>query len=452
MIGFLLTTLIFICVLFGVSFAINIHMINVDWEKHRCRPDIMLTAPLYGHDLIENFEFCLKFTFDLQAGGLVFPFYSYFSYFVQILITLLGSINSIRMTFATIVGSFTKIFSEFFSRISALFYAIQGSAFRIKFLMGRIFATMNSIMFIGMSGIKAGQNMGNTTLFKFLDFICFDPDTPVDIEGRGRIAIKDVVAGDIFKGTKDRVTSLFRFLGDGQTMCNLNGCIVSTNHYVLHNGKWIHAADHPAAVPAGEWAGGLTRPLICFNTSTHQFPVNGFVFRDYDETDDGDVATMEYSAGSVNGTPSKTTLNPGDYITCCHPDLQICLKDGSTAPAKDISLGTELSQGKVIGFIQKECTRCCWIDGEAYGIGTLIWRQKERAWRRAGEIVEPVECKPTMFISYMVSPSACIETSKGTMFRDYFEIHQPEMEDAYTKALLPCEFKSNESHMVQAEC
>jgi hypothetical protein len=55
-----------------------------------------------------------------------------------------------------------------------------------------------------------------------------------------------------------------------------------------------------------------------------------------------------------------------------------------------------------------------------------------------------------MFISFMVSPGAMIETENGTMFRDYFEIHQPEMEDAYQEALRATE--SNESHMVYTEC
>jgi hypothetical protein len=408
----------------------------------------MLMAPLYGHNATENLQFCLKYTFDFRVGGFLSPIFSFMAMFVNILVTLLSSINSIRMTFATIVGSFTKIFSEFSSRFKALFYTIQSSAFRIKFLMGRIFAMMNSIMFMGMSGIKAGQNLGNTTLFKFLDFICFDPDTPVDIEKKGRIAIKDVKAGDVFQGTKDRVTSLFRFLGDGQTMCSLRGCVVSTNHYVSYKGKWIHAGDHPEAVHVGEWSGGIERPLICFNTSTHQFPVNGFVFRDYDESDDGDVETMNYVLKSVNGRESKTSLQPGQYSTCCHPDTHIRLLDGSTAPAKSIKLGTRLSQGDVIGLIFKECDKCCWIDGEAYGIGTLVWR--ENGWCRVGDIAPIVHCKPTLFVSYMVNTTACVETGKGTLFRDYFEIHQPEMEDAYTEAL--CGSRPHESHPVQTEC
>jgi hypothetical protein len=449
MLGILLTTIIFISVIFGLSKAMDIHEVKVNWAKYRCRPDVMLTASLYGHNASENLEYCLKNTFDGYAFGFTLPLYSFMGMFVNILVTLLSSINSIRMIFATIVGSFTKIFSEFSSRFKALFYTIQNSAFRIKFLMGRIFATMNAIIFMGMSGIKAGQNLGNTTLFKFLDFICFDPDTPVEIEGRGTIAIKDVVIGNVFKG-KHRVTSLFRFWGDGQTMCKLGNCIVSTNHYVLYKNRWIHAADHPDAERIEPWAGGIERPLICFNTNTHTFPVGGYTFRDYDESDNGDLETMKYVMKCLNRGEEETTVKAGDYTTCCHPDTEILLEDGSTTPAKEIRLGERLSQGQVIGLIKKECTTCCWINGEAYGVGTTVWVDMERKWRRAADISPIVSCNPTIFISYMVSPGATIETKVGTLFRDYFEIHQPEMEDAYTNVLRG--EPDSESHTVQTEC
>jgi hypothetical protein len=80
----------------------------------------------------------------------------------------------------------------------------------------------------------------------------------------------------------------------------------------------------------------------------------------------------------------------------------------------------------------------------------MIWVEKERKWRRAGDISPIVPCKPSIFMSYMVSPGATIETKAGTLFRDYFEIHQPEMEDAYAKVL--CGEADSESHMVQTEC
>ena len=242
-----------------------------DWGKYRCRPDVMLMADYYGHNSTKNMEFCLKSGFDFRSIGAVLPFYSYLKSFVDVLMNMLSSLNSIRLTFATIVGSVTNIFSEFSSRIKSLFFNIQVTAIRMKMLMGRIFATLYSIIFMGLAGIKATTNFGNTFLFKFLDVFCFDPDTIVLIK-TGPKKIRNVVIGDTFVGG-EKVTAIFQFKADGQTMVDLGGITVSTNHYVLYNNHWIKASSHPDAKPVANWSGGEERPLICLNTDTHSFPI-----------------------------------------------------------------------------------------------------------------------------------------------------------------------------------
>jgi hypothetical protein len=146
MLGFLLTTLIFIGILVGFSKLADVDKITKNWDKYRCRPDVMIMAGFYGHDATENMEFCLKHGFDERAKAAIGPFYTYLKDFVNILLTMLASINSIRMIFATIVGSVTKVFSEFSGRLQVLFQRIQMSAIRLKFLMGRVFGTMYSVM------------------------------------------------------------------------------------------------------------------------------------------------------------------------------------------------------------------------------------------------------------------------------------------------------------------
>jgi hypothetical protein len=192
MLGFLLTTLIFIGVLVGFQKLLNVEKIKKNWEQYRCRPDVMLMAGLYGHDASENLEYCLKNGFDKRASNVIGPFYTYLSSFTGVLLTFLSNINSLRMTFATLVGSVSQVFSEFSQRMQALLYRFQTSAIRIRFLMGRVFATMYAIIFMGVSGIRATTNFGNTFLFKFLDTFCFDPDTRVEIDVKGEIPIKDV--------------------------------------------------------------------------------------------------------------------------------------------------------------------------------------------------------------------------------------------------------------------
>lgn len=448
MLGFLLTTLIFIGVLVGFSKLADFDKVKQNWEKYRCRPDVMIMADYYGHDATENMEFCLKNGFDERAKSAIGPFYTYLKGFVEVLMTMLNSINSIRMIFATIVGSVTQVFSEFSGRIQALFYRIQMTAIRLKFLMGRVFATMYAVVFMGMAGIKATQNFGNTFLFKFLDTFCFDPDTQVEIKGKGKIPISLVTLGDEFMGG-ERVTSTFQFNADGQPMVSLprsfvtsedsedTPIIVSTNHYVLHKGKWIKAADHPDALPVADWAGGVTRPLICFNTTTNSFPIGPYIFRDYDETEAGDEAAMEMAMSMLNGKKDTSKPVTKGSTMACSADTMICLKDSVfPVPASSIKLGSWVTHGQVVGIVKKECSEACLYYGERFAPATAVWCEKTNMWRRVSQF-NPVFTlpEPEIFYSFVITPSASIQTEVGTIFRDYVEVHSPDLELPYAASI-----------------
>ncbi len=434
--GLFILTLIFIGIIVGFSRFVDIQEVKSNWPKYRCRPDVMLMANLYGHDANENLEFCLKNGFDERAGKAMGPFYTFMAKFVGILITLLDSINSIRLTFATIVGTASKIFSEFSMRIRAFLYRIQVVALRIKYLMGRITATMTSLLFMGVSGIKATQNFGNTFLFNFLDTFCFDPETPVSIVSKGIIPIKDVKIGDVFTKGGDKVTSIFQFFADGQDMVKLGkNIIVSTNHYLLHKGKWIQARDHPEATPITPWSGGFEKPIICLNTNTHQFSVGNYIFRDYDETEEADYETMKHVLQSLNNKATEIT-NYINYHTCCHKNTLIKLDNNISIPAFSVKLGDTLQTGTVVGVVKKEISEVCEYKNTLLTPGTAVWHEEEQKWRRVSDLcsVRTLDTSE-QFYSFIVSPSACIETASGVIFRDYLEVHSPDTERVYTEKL-----------------
>jgi hypothetical protein len=452
MLGFTLFTIGFLFALFGIQKFIDIENIKRNWEKYRCRPDVMLMADFYGHDSTENLNFCLKSMFDLQSAGVTGPFYTYLAQFTSILSVFLNSINSIRMTFATIIGTITQVFQEFSNRIKALMYRIQYTAIRIRFLMSRVFATMFSIVFMGMSGIKAAQNFSNTFLFKFMDTFCFDPDTPIRIFGRGggliTVPIRDVVIGDVLE-EGGRVTSTFQFAADGQEMIILpGGILVSTNHYVRHELNWIQARDHPLAQPAPDWSGGTERPLICLNTTTNTFRIGDFLFRDYDETSAGDRDTMSAVLSALNGRPTACDPEVMCSQMACGPEVGLRLANGEVLPAAEIVLGTKLSHGTVVGIVEKEVDTVVEIQGERFAGGTSLWDSDRRRWRRgASWMAASLLQAPQTFYSFVITPSATLETAAGTMFRDYVEIHDPTFEESYASAL-----KGQSEAQSTAEC
>ena len=410
--------------------------VSKNWPKYRCNPSVMPFASFYGHDTTENLNFCLTGMMNSEMAGALSPVFKILATFLGTITTLVTVANSIRLEMATFMGGINTIFQNFTDRFVQLSSNIRTSAQRIRMLMGRIYGTFFSMIFMSMSALRATQNFGNTFLFKFLDTFCFDPDTQVNIVGRGVIPVKDVKLGDVFS-TGSKVTARFSFLADGQPMVELPGnIVVSTNHYVQYKNKWVRADKHPQAKQTDCWSGGSQRPLICFNTNDHKIPVGNFVFLDYDETSAADQETMSWVDSTLNAK-KQFHVRSFEYSTLFAPSSQVKLKSGENVLASDIELGTDLSFGKVIAVIRKKSRHFCETNsGDLVSPGLLLWDSKTYQWFRAGDRytirVDPLERD---FCNFIVSDTASIELASGLVVRDYFEVHSPETEQFYAKAI-----------------
>jgi hypothetical protein len=435
MLGFIILLFLFLGIWVAMIGMADVEEVKKNWPKYRCRPSIMPFAGLYGYNAGENFNFCLTNMFSAEMGTALGPVFVILGTIVSTLSTLLEVANSIRVQFATMMGGINTIFQNFADRFKQLLAAVQMTGFRMKLLMGRLYGAFFAMIYMSIAGMTTVQNFTETALFGFLDTFCFDPDTLVNIDGKGLIHVKDVKIGDRFVTTKSIVTSTFQFEADGQPMVELPGSIVvSTNHYVNYLGKWIQAGEHPLAVSKGPWNGGSERPLICFNTSDHRIPIGHFVFLDYDETEDADSQTMDWIDSKLNAKQSQSKRD-FHYTTCVDRDTRIRMKDGTEKPIQDIQLGDSVSTGKVIGLVQKECTEYCELSHhECVTPGLSYWQRNQ--WVRAGDVL-PIQTLqyPQVFYSLIVLGTASYETHTGTMMRDYVEIHSPEAEQFYAKKI-----------------
>jgi hypothetical protein len=443
--GFTILLIIGIVLAIIIAEVVSMILFSADWASIRCVPYVMPFAGLFGHDVNENFSFCMAESFKKQAGESIAPIYKFFGGFIGVLSSLVDSANSIRLSFATFMGGFVTMVSEFNDRFRLFMSQVQLSGQRFKMLMYRIYATFYAMMYMALSSIRAVNNFGGTVLFGFLDTFCFDPDTPVDIEGKGQIRIQDVVLGDIFTKTRSRVTSVFRFMADGQPMVWLDGILVSTNHYVSCEGKWIRAEEHPRALSAGPWTGGAERPLVCFNTDNNMIPIGNYIFRDYDETTNGVDDAIKWTADSLNAGMGAHVARPREWKECI-PAFERCAKivkrSGDVAAATSIRLGDALKPtgDRVTGIIDTYVTEYIETADGKITPGTLIWHEPTGTWERIGniypqKIVRVDANKPLIFRSFIVLSGSRIQLHSGAIIRDYMEVASPWAEDPYSSAL-----------------
>ena len=433
-----LFTIVFISLIaFGLTYGFqkvyDIKNIKKNWSEYRCSPTIMPFASFFGHKTAENFQFCMGQIFHIHASSYLGSFSGILGHFTGILGTIINSVSSLRNIIASLGGGINVVFQEFTERISTFFFKLRISAIQIKTLISRMYAILFSVMYMGLSGITGLTTFTNTFLYSFLDTFCFPEDTILNIEGKGKIPIKDVKIGDIIQPLKCRVTGTFRFHARGQPMVKLGNITVSTNHYVEYNGKNIKAGEHPNAIQIKDW--DSDKPLYCLNTNNNRIPIDDFIFLDYDETPEADKDTMRYIENRINGVstnPEKYTFT--EYSPGIDENTKLRTKSG-IKPAKDIQIGDILTTGgKIIGLIRKEVNEYCIVDGEIITPSTLFWSKIHNKWIRIGQIYD-TKNETIQLLSFIVSPNSQLELENGIIIRDYMELCSPDSEIYYTKHL-----------------
>jgi len=431
---FLVTIVVVGSIGFSIYYSDTIEEVKKNWPKYRCQPSVMPFAFLYGHNTGENFQYCMGNMFQGSAMEVAGPFAGMIGTFAETVGASMNGINSLRQSVATMGGGINVIFQDFTDRIKNFFFQLRLSAIHMKNLLTRMYTILFSIMYMGLSGMTAASNFGNTTLFAFLDTFCFPPETEIDVNGKGTIPLYKVTIGDIL-ADGSRVTAKFHFAGQGQQMVQLGKIQVSTNHYVYQEGNWIKAVDHPDAISIGPYS---RNSLICLNTDTHRIPIGSYTFRDYDEGEEADQETMAFIEERLNRGPSSNKSSFNENNPVFHPDTEIKLEDGTVLKARDLQLGDRLSTGSRIGgLVHKELQEVCSINKDTWtGSATLVWNKQTNKWTRAASIINPhLLPAPVVGIGLFALTNSQIELANGIRVRDYMELCSPDSERFYEQML-----------------
>ena len=414
----------------------NITQISTNWSEYRCQPLMIPLAGLFGQSVNENFEFCLQQIIQENTKGVTGPFASGMFGFTTILQNLMDSANSFRVTMATLVGGVIKIISEFKSRMTALMGRVKLTASRMQMMMKRIYGTMFAVIYMGMSAQTGILNFGDTFIFKFIDTFCFPPEQIIELECGEKIPICDIMVGDVLQGGH-RVETIYQFAADGQDMVRLGDVEVSSNHFVKYLGNWIMAIDHPDSVLLGPWSGGVSRPLFCLSTHDHILPVGGYIFADYDETDQANAVTQGWVDSSLNGKRKDTPRPDVSYEVGSPSNTLVKTLDGFK-PLCEIRLGDKITEkDKVVGIQISETNEFCRLqDGQLIARGALLWNSTKGEWLRAYATESITIVSPLETIALFVSPGAKYELTGGYIVRDAMEIYSPDTKKAYAEVLL----------------
>lgn len=435
---FSLVTLVFIGITVLIFSMSNLTEISKNFAKYRCNPLMMPFAGQFGYDSKENFNFCISSILNNKAAEIFSPLYGLLSQFVGILTVMMNATLGIRKLFSNFFLSVNNFVGNVRNKIQNLLLEIRMSFLKLNNLMGRVFGTMFAVIFMGTSALTAANNTANNDLVKFLSEFCFDPSTPIQLEGGTYKKISEIRIGDRLARTKSGntpiVTSTFVFDGQKTPMVSIDDVVLSEEHYVSFEDGWIPAESHPRASPAES-----RNTLICLNVTGNEFYVgeSHLLARDYDEHNQSHIAktVQNIAIKALNGACD--AMPADDYSLGFDSVFEIRMKNGAWKPATLVRIGDVLESGaSVVGIVRERCGETVELPtGGKVSLAQLVFDGKR--WIRAGA-ANFAKCGSQVLIQLLTSNCGVITARYGDVvyyLRDYREVPLPEMETPYAEEL-----------------
>jgi hypothetical protein len=432
LIRFGILTALFIGILIAFIATGNVKSVSDNWSRYRCSPFIMPFAELFGYDSAQNFQFCVRSMMQSQSGEMFQPVYNLLGQQGASLGIVINAINGFRNTLGKFKLSADGFLNGVMSKFQALLFQIRIMFMRMQTLMGRVYGTMYSLIWMGTSAITAGTSLAENDLVNFMFEFCFAPTTRIRMQDGSSRMIQDIQIGDILWGDV-RVTSTFRFKGDRTPMVQIGPDVLSAEHQVFE-GEWIPAHQHSAALPTSSLP-----LLICLNVTGHAFVTEaGLRVADYDESSHpvAVAAAQEVAERALNGGCTGKTVS--DYSLGFDPAAEIWMSDRTWKPANLLRLGDRVYGGaEVLGLVQEWTQTARNYGGVLVSDAQLVY--VDCLWKRAADL----EHADVAFAPLM----QCVTDRAAPLFlrnpahkapiivRDYREAPIPDMEIPYLAAL-----------------
>jgi hypothetical protein len=211
-------------------------------------------------------------------------------------------------------------------------------------------------------------------------------------------------------------------------MCEIEGVIVSTNHFVRYQGNWLPAGKHPSAHPAASYD-----RIYCLNTSLHRFWARHLLVADFEESDEIAGLVQTEVETQLNGF-SQTPISESNYNLGIEPTFEVATAAG-WRPMNSLNVGDVLEDGGKVRGIVKEG-----VDGmtlKGFAKAQLVWSKEEGIWKR--QHYEPFRTRDSVLWQLITDNNVFrVRDPSGETHavRDYAEVHNPDLEDLYWVSLM----------------
>ena len=400
---------IIFCSIIGYTIlVVNKQYIIDNWALYRCNPLIIPFAGLFGFDSSVNMSECVNISFKSYFNLFIQPFQYMIDLIKKILRDIIKQIDSIRTILKPIREFFAKASSMVFDKVQTIMGTVIYSFLKINNLMKRIFANFRLAVYTLEATQMTTRSVwdgpiGKTTRFWaptidfFANFFCFSPDTIINGQKIENIMLDDYIYGKL---------EVF----SPNTMYNYNGVIVSGNHLVLHNNKWIRIKEIGIPIQSS------FDKIYSLYTNDHRILINNTLFCDYEETD---LLVKIQKKLMLNALNSSSTNIISECPNLVGGNILIKLIDGTYREISKLSLGDKLyDNDTVLGIVKQRITI---LSINNYSCSNIIYHNDN--WILLSDIYEKNNIVKKMDIYYNIITTKGYYYTNDYLIRDYLEVH-----------------------------
>ena len=192
--------------------------------------------------------------------------------------------------------------------------------------------------------------------------VCFSGETVINVYDDNNpnnfipTLLKNIKIGDILVNG-EKVTAIIKGSSNNQTIYDINGILVTAEHYVYDTVKmkWVKVKDHPNS----KRVSSFYEPFVyCLNTDKKIITIGNTLFLDWDDVTDYVYSNLKNNCVNKNRIsylPKNFDLH--DIHTCLDSGFigitRIVLNDGTSIPISEVCVNDVLLNGvNVIGVVK----------------------------------------------------------------------------------------------------
>jgi len=272
--------------------VVGIQRIKDNWPQYRCNPIIMPFASVFDVDVNQNFTYCIQNLQSNYIGYLLKPLNYNITALGDMGKMLTGNLGNVRGLVGYVRDAVKKITEGIFSIMGNIVIEIQRLSINVKDMLGKVFGILNTVLNTLSGAMMTMDSAWAGPPGQAVRFLCFEPDTPVQLQDGRIMAMRDLPLNAVLKNGA-RVCAVMQITNlddDGkpvEAVYSVAGgeqdkpIYVSGSHLVYDpaQAQFVHVHHLPSA----KLTDRVCDTFACLITSNHTIPLGQWIFHDWED-------------------------------------------------------------------------------------------------------------------------------------------------------------------------